>query len=52
MSMQPQASPAAISSIIVRQRVLLIRPVFGSISELPSRAENTSAPMAMPAWKP
>ncbi len=52
MSMHPQALPAAISLITFSQRVALIRPVVGSMSVLPSRAEKTSAAIAMPAWKP
>ena len=52
MSMQPQASPRTISSIISRKRVSVIRPVSGSMVVVPSRMEKISAAMAIPPWKP
>ena len=50
MSMQPHASPRAISSIICEKRVFSMVPFATSNVVEPSRAEKTSAASAMPPW--
>jgi len=51
MSMLPHARPSAISAISRRQRVPTMLPPPSSSVE-PSRSENMSIAIAVPAWKP